>query len=578
MASHFDTILGTVQSMMNKLKELRSEGYTADKVVGYIKEVEDIVSTIAKVNIEGQEGDDNLDLLASKSGNVKTAAESFDAILKSVQGMVESVAKFHDNKYNVGETNDRKDIAFLITEVEKIVRAIAAVEIGDNASGIEDLANKSSKLKEAANNLNEIIKSVTEMVDNLNKFYAAYGNSTVKQKVDEINKNIIKPIIGDGTDEYPGIDFETLDKMDDNMPAKLGVLDQAIQKFADISTHLQSVQDASAGILNVQTIVNFIKETMATLPDVLNQFKSDMELQGEAYAQAFIDGYGSKSGEIENVGHEMQGALWAAIESHMQDMWYQGEAFGNKLIDGLSSKISEFGNVGHELQGKLWQQIESHMQDEWYQGEALGKKVTDGLRSRLDDFKATGAELQGSFWRGIEDKMQDEFFQGQALAQNIMNGVASVDAKQVGKNVTIGFANGMTEEIWRVNWAAGQLSQTAINKLRELLHIASPSKVMAEMGGFVSQGFAEGIEDNLKEVENAGEALAEAVMEGYEDAIEPINLTAFEARNVAKAEGTVEGYTMGGARNTSIVQNNNIYNGMDMASALGDIAWAVSRS
>lgn len=580
MASHFDTILGTVQSMMNKLKELRSEGYTADKVVDYIKEVENIVSTIAKVNIEGQEGDDNLEMLATKSGNVKTAAESFDAILKSVQGMVGSVAKFHDNGYNVGETNDRKDIAFLITEVEKIVRAIAAVEIGDNANNIEDLANKSSKLKEAANNLNEIIKSVTEMVDNLNKFYAAYGNSTVKQKVDEINKNIIKPIIGDGTDEYPGIDVETLNKMDDNMPTKLGVLDQAIQKFADISTHLQSVQDASAGILNVQTIVNFIKETMATLPDVLDQFKSDMELQGEAYAQAFIDGYGSKSGEIENIGHEMQGALWAAIESHMQDMWYQGEAFGNKLIDGLSSKITEFGNVGHELQGKLWQQIESHMQDEWYQGEALGKKVTDGIRSRLDDFKATGGEVQGSFWRGIEDKMQDEWYQGAALSQKVIDGIKSKDGTYygLGQNITIGVANGINAEVWRINNAMGNISSAAISKLKSLLGIASPSKVMAEMGSFVSQGFAEGIEDNLREVKNAGEALAEAVMEGYEDTIEPINLTAFEARNVARAEGTVEGYTMGGARNTSIVQNNNIYNGMDMASALGDIAWAVSRS
>ena len=242
------------------------------------------------------------------------------------------------------------------------------------------------------------------------------------------------------------------------------------------------------------------------------------------------------------------------------------------------SFISNVTTPAEEAQTTLWQAIENKMQDEWYQGEAMANKIVEGFKSVYPNMQNAGADAQGAFWRGLQNKFNDEWQQGYWLGMEVVNGIyGSQDAWwSAGDSVAAGFAGGIERNMWRVNTAAGKLSQTAINKLKELLNIHSPSKVMEELGGYVTQGFAEGITDDLSDVEAAGEKLAKAVMDGYNDNIEPLTISAYEARAVAERMGM--GYGSTSTRSTSVIQNNNIYNNMDMSQALSQIAWEVSRS
>lgn len=73
----------------------------------------------------------------------------------------------------------------------------------------------------------------------------------------------------------------------------------------------------------------------------------------------------------------------------------------------------------------------------------------------------------------------------------------------VGQDMSIGVATGMRAEIAQVKEAARGVAEAARTTIVNIMDIASPSKVMSKLGGFVSEGFAEGIADNASMVEDA---------------------------------------------------------------------------
>ena len=524
-SSHFDTILGTVQSMCNKLREMANEGLNnPDKINEQVESVEKIVWRLAEISFS--QGEDALSSVAAKAQSLQEMSSHFDTILGTVQSMCNKLKELK------GEGLSVEDVKAKVGEVSQIVQEVAKICDEVNISDkVSEMAEKTGSLKTMAENLNGLIESVSKMVDALNEFSKKYEGTSVKDQVEKVQTQILNPLMGDG--EYQGLNIpeSTIEQGDID---RLGLVKSAIDKINEIASALKSVEDVSKEILNTEAIITFIKDSMSKLPEAVASYKEDMHSQGVQLAQSFIDGWSSQVGNAQKVAHELQSAIWTEIQNRFPD--------------------------------------------EYQQGVALAGEVINGLGSRTGEFRQAGANVQGNFWAGLQAKFGDEYWQGYYLAQEVINGInaRSNDVWSAGANVTIGFSNGISNEMWRINRAAGEISSTAIETLRKLLRIASPSKVMSEMGGFVAEGFADGIIDNLSEVEEAGEKLAEAVMDGYNDTIEPINLSAFEARGLAATEGATFGGTM--SRSTSVVQNNNIYNGMDMAGALNDLAWAVSRS
>lgn len=69
------------------------------------------------------------------------------------------------------------------------------------------------------------------------------------------------------------------------------------------------------------------------------------------------------------------------------------------------------------------------------------------------------------------------------------------DAKEQGSNYGKGFVSGLESQFERVSEAARRLANITTGSTRRTLQIASPSKVARKDGGYFSEGFALGIED-----------------------------------------------------------------------------------
>lgn len=72
-----------------------------------------------------------------------------------------------------------------------------------------------------------------------------------------------------------------------------------------------------------------------------------------------------------------------------------------------------------------------------------------------------------------------------------------------GQELMNGFINGIFSKIKAIAAAAKAAASTATTSARDALQIASPSKVFHEIGGFVSEGLANGILDSAHKVRNA---------------------------------------------------------------------------
>lgn len=77
------------------------------------------------------------------------------------------------------------------------------------------------------------------------------------------------------------------------------------------------------------------------------------------------------------------------------------------------------------------------------------------------------------------------------------------EGTMMGTNLIDGFAGGILAGIATVAEAASSLGSSAVSSVQATLDMHSPSRVMAELGGFTAAGFAAGVNDNAGPVDRA---------------------------------------------------------------------------
>lgn len=92
--------------------------------------------------------------------------------------------------------------------------------------------------------------------------------------------------------------------------------------------------------------------------------------------------------------------------------------------------------------------------------------------------------------------------------------------KTIGHNIMTGLVNGLAQGFRAVKDFCVKAGQSIVSTFKATLGIHSPSKVMAEMGGYITLGLANGIEDKKSVAQKAMENLATDVLESASKVIE----------------------------------------------------------
>lgn len=178
-----------------------------------------------------------------------------------------------------------------------------------------------------------------------------------------------------------------------------------------------------------------------------------------------------------------------------------------------------------------------------FSGAAKGEGMGDTLQTLMDayrDFFDSNVYdgLMGTLYDTLSDATADqldEVLQNALSGENLdplqvaelfrqifseLDQTLSSQTQSAGKNASDGLAAGILAQKARVEAAAEEVAEAAAARIRAALQIQSPSRVMKRLGAFVSQGFAEGIEEASGAVQQAvnrmaGATAARPVAMGY---------------------------------------------------------------
>lgn len=119
--------------------------------------------------------------------------------------------------------------------------------------------------------------------------------------------------------------------------------------------------------------------------------------------------------------------------------------------------------------------------------------------------------------KGIKDNFYRLTQAAWEIVQTILDGIGDIFSKMIdiGSNIVSGIWQGISDGYtWITNKISGWVGDV-LGFFKRILGISSPSKVFAELGGFMSEGVAIGIEDNIGSVERAVSDMSDAAVSAW---------------------------------------------------------------
>jgi phage-related protein len=154
---------------------------------------------------------------------------------------------------------------------------------------------------------------------------------------------------------------------------------------------------------------------------------------------------------------------------------------------------------------------------------------TSTMESQYSEWKSAGSKLVTGFIEGVRAKIADAAKAGSEIARatvsaarSITSGGGSGSPSFVGANITTGMAKGISGNVSTVLKAASNAAKAAVNAVKKQLAIKSPSRVFAELGMYVDEGFAQGIYKYANAAENAAASMSEDTVEAVKSPLSKI--------------------------------------------------------
>lgn len=197
------------------------------------------------------------------------------------------------------------------------------------------------------------------------------------------------------------------------------------------------------------------------------------------------------------------------------------EAIGSilgDLITKIIDNLPEFLAKGIELIAHIAQGILDNLPEILSAMAGVLADLIAKIAESLPDFLAKGVELLGEVGAGILDAVPDLLGKIPGIFSDVVGKFASQDWASIGKNIIEGVKSGVTSAAHKIADAAKEAARKALDAAKSFLGIKSPSRVFKEqIGKNISLGLAGGISGYSTGVARAAENLAESAFDAARD-------------------------------------------------------------
>lgn len=225
----------------------------------------------------------------------------------------------------------------------------------------------------------------------------------------------------------------------------------------------------------------------------------------------FIITLGSKAPELAVAMAALLGAIIYAINANIPGIVATLFILIQAMLTELANHAYEFGEKGATILANFLNGIADN----------IGKVVdaaTNVILNFLDGIARNGPKIiDKGMWTVLK------------LLEGVRDAINKYAPRfnKVGREIAWAIVDGMTGGLASKAWSFGEsmvsFAKKGYNKVKDFFGIHSPSRLMKELGGYVGEGFAIGVENTGERVAEAGENMSNAAYDAIAKAIGGVN-------------------------------------------------------
>ena len=260
---------------------------------------------------------------------------------------------------------------------------------------------------------------------------------------------------------------------------------------------------ATTGAAAFLVLTEGLKQLAAILPQVAIDFAN-------AIAN-FIITLGAKAPELAVAMAALLGAIIYAINVNIPGIVASLFILIQAMLTELANHAYEFGEKGATILANFLNGIADN----------IGKVIdaaTNVILNFLDGIARNGPKIiDKGMWTVLK------------LLEGVRDAINKYSHRfnKVGREIAWAIVDGMTDGLASKAWSFGEsmvsVAKKGYNKVKNFFGIHSPSRLMKELGGYVGEGLAIGIENTGERVAEAGDNMSKAAYDAMSAALDGVN-------------------------------------------------------
>ena len=236
------------------------------------------------------------------------------------------------------------------------------------------------------------------------------------------------------------------------------------------------------------------------------------------------------------------------------------------------TSVSELGKMGHDIIQNMIDGISGMIAKAKEKITELADKVLTAIcdffgikkPESANEFLNLGKTIIQKFNAGIYGMIEKAKNMVTDFAKRVLDAVCKFfgvetpgsvgELYDIAKDLINGFIQGIYDKVSSAVYAVGEFCDDVITKCKNAFGVASPSKVFAEIGRFLDEGLAIGIEKNTGVVDGASENLGQVALDSLSSAIssvtdiidgmldtDPVIRPVLDVSDIANGVSTIDG-------------------------------------
>ena len=293
--------------------------------------------------------------------------------------------------------------------------------------------------------------------------------------------------------------------------------------------------------LVIESVKKTVDNSVAAFAAQNESKKSEYKAAGDNLVKAYTDAIKKGTSDAIKVITDNITEISDKFQKEYDDLVKQQENMKNKLADyGELFKIDEDGdvtlsNINRQTRAiKDYASMLQELKDRGVSAEFLGKiseldvekgsKVLEKLLS-MNDERFNQYVTAWETKQQVANQLSQQFYATQLTTLendfvNKINGaMTNVPAtmQTIGQQTMTGFMNGMDSEMSNLIEKSSDIAESVLEEFRKAFDIHSPSKKAAELGGFVVQGFGQGMEEESDTLVNPIQEIMKSIFDLGQD-------------------------------------------------------------